>query len=89
MEDLTLGKPCLNPNYEENGKCPKCDAELERIEDISGVQVSYEYSSNVKEWLKVNTNYYGETVVMYKCTDCDWNDSELTKDELEEGFQEQ
>jgi hypothetical protein len=70
-------------NYDETGKCPNCDAELECIEDCVGVRITRQFDKETKEWKETDTNYYGDTTTTYRCTDCDWKDEDFTDGEYD------
>lgn len=54
-------------------KCPICNSDIDRIESCSGVDTTYEYDSSTKTWKESDTDYHGETIVTYQCTECWWN----------------
>ena len=62
-------------SYIKTGLCPECNAKIYRLESSNGVQDSFEYNDDTKEWEHVDCSYDGETYISYNCDECGWYES--------------
>lgn len=59
---------------EEQFHCPKCNStEIERMEDCTGVDVTYVPQMNdigKYYWNETDQNWYGDCNISYDCSEC-------------------
>lgn len=61
-------------------KC-SCETIMDRIEDIDGVEFSYSWNKDIKEYEEVDMNTYGNPMIRWECPNCN---NVLSYDEIEE-----
>lgn len=70
-------------SYSDPLKCENCNTIMERIEDINGCEITYQWNTKTKEYDKIDTNLYGECYTRYDCPKCGNSISEIDREELE------